>query len=428
MIRKGLRPAFRVGLDLPGSDEEYRRVFPFRRSWIALGVILVMDAVFLFPAITTFQQAYTHWSGYDSLFDLVAALFLSAWLLGWSLVPLVLTLVLVLMLFGREVMRIRPGVVELMLGVPGIGLVASFDVTKMRNLRFEQPVPKSGRSWRGPHLLFDYGANDYALGSNMSPEDAASMRTDIQMASGKLVRRGEASAEELAEQWEPPVLEKVSAVSEVEALAPVQPLSLASPSTLALIAANLVPLAGTVFLGWRLSDVMVLYWAESAIVGFYNVCKMAVIGKWAVLAAGPFFMGHFGGFMAIHFLFIYTLFVQGVGNSDGGGDLSEVSALFMSLWPALLALFVSHGLSFFTNFMGKKEYLHKTISKQMSEPYTRIIFMHLVLIFGGGLSLVLGEPAPVILGVIVLKIIFDVRAHLKEHGEKKDKGSKESPR
>ena len=51
----------------------------------------------------------------------------------------------------------------------------------------------------------------------------------------------------------------------------------------------------------------------------------------------------------------------------------------------------------------------------MSEPYSRIIFMHLVLIFGGGLSLVLGEPTPVILGVIALKIFFDIRAHLKQH-------------
>lgn len=423
-----------MGLDLPGSNEGFRRVFPFRRSWVALAVLLVMDAIFLFPAITTFKQATAQWSQYDSLFDVVAAVFLSAWLLGWALAPLVLTILLVLLLFGREVMRVKPGVVELMIGIPGVGLVAQFDVTHMRNLRFDQPVPKSGRSWRGPHLLFDYGANDYALGSNMSPEDAASMRTDIQMASGKRVRRGEASAEELADVWEPPVVEAVSAAAGAEtgaetgAVAPVRPVSLASPSTLALIVANLVPLAGTVFLGWRLSDVMVLYWAESAIIGFYNVCKMAVIGKWAALAAGPFFMGHFGGFMAVHFLFIYTLFVQGAGNTDGGGDLAEVSALFISLWPALLALFVSHGLSFFTNFMGNREYLHRTISKQMSEPYSRIIFMHMVLIFGGGLSLVLGEPAPVILGVIVLKIIFDVRAHMKEHGYKKESAAKENPR
>ena len=50
----------------------------------------------------------------------------------------------------------------------------------------------------------------------------------------------------------------------------------------------------------------------------------------------------------------------------------------------------------------------------MSEPYERIAFMHLVLIFGGGLTLVLGEPTPVLLVVIALKIWFDVKAHLKQ--------------
>ena len=41
--------------------------------------------------------------------------------------------------------------------------------------------------------------------------------------------------------------------------------------------------------------------------------------------------------------------------------------------------------------------------------------MHLVLIFGGGLTMVLGNPAPVLLLVIGLKIYFDVKAHLKQH-------------
>ncbi|MGD8679772.1 MAG: DUF6498-containing protein, partial [Lysobacterales bacterium] len=171
------------------------------------------------------------------------------------------------------------------------------------------------------------------------------------------------------------------------------------------------------FLGWRLSDVMVLYWAESAVVGFWNLVKIAVIGRWFALLAGPFFLGHFGAFMAVHFLFIYGIFVEGFGRggSSTGGDLGDVAALFVSLWPALLALFVSHGLSFFANFIGRGEYRGRVIKDQMGEPYSRIVFMHLVLIFGGGLSLVLGSPAPVILIVIALKIVFDLRGHLKQH-------------
>ena len=90
--------------------------------------------------------------------------------------------------------------------------------------------------------------------------------------------------------------------------------------------------------------------------------------------------------------------------------------LFSGLWPALLALFVSHGFSFFHNFIGRGEYRGRTVKDQMSEPYSRIIFMHLVIIFGGGLTLVLGEATPVLVLIIAVKILFDVRAHLREHG------------
>ena len=130
------------------------------------------------------------------------------------------------------------------------------------------------------------------------------------------------------------------------------PVTLASASSLALIIANVVPIAGMIFLGWELSDVMVLYWAESAVIGFFNVCKMAVIGRWMTLLAGPFFIGHFGAFMSVHFLFIYTIFVKGLqGDSVAGGSLAEVGQLFFGLWPALAILFASHALSFYRNFL-----------------------------------------------------------------------------
>jgi hypothetical protein len=88
--------------------------------------------------------------------------------------------------------------------------------------------------------------------------------------------------------------------------------------------------------------------------------------------------------------------------------------MFIALWPALLALFVSHAYSFFTNFIGRKEYRGRQLNQQMSEPYSRIVFMHLVLIFGGGLTLMLGEATPVLIIVIGLKVFFDIRAHIKQ--------------
>jgi len=269
-------------------------------------------------------------------------------------------------------------------------------------------------------MAFDYGGHTVAFGSNLDAADASEIERCIEQAAGAPIERGKADMPRPEKQR----VEVVAPPPKARAPAPATkspPLTWWSPSSLLLIAANLVPIAGTVFLGWRLGDVMVLYWAESAVIGFFNVLKIVLVSRWYALVAAPFFVGHFGGFMAIHFLFIYTLFVQGIhGKSNPEGDLGQVAALFAGLWPALLALFVSHGYSFFANFVGRREYLVRTAKDQMSEPYSRIVFMHLVLIFGGGLTMVLGDPTPVLLIVIALKIWFDLRAHLKQHSVGED--------
>ncbi len=387
---------------------------PFRRSWVAIGILAVMDAIFLYPAVTTFQQTIAEWSRFDSLFDLVGALFISAWLLGWMIGPIIMTTILIVLLFGREVLKASPGVVEVFIGVVIFGITVRYDVAKMRNFRFEQPIKSSGKSWRGPHLVFDYGVNAVAVGSAINGDEVEKIRDQLKLATGKAIRSGDALPAEIDTKWEEdesPSPEPLPLVEEVSN----QPLTLASPSTLMLIIANLAPIAGSVFFGWNLGDVMVLYWAESAIIGFFNICKIAVIGRWMTLLVGPFFVGHFGGFMAIHFLFLYTIFVKPGAGMDSGNDLADVTQLFVTLWPALAALFISHAFSFYKNFLGHHEYQGRTLNQQMTEPYSRIIFMHLVLIFGGGLSMALGNPAPILILVIGFKIYFDVKAHLKQH-------------
>jgi hypothetical protein len=417
MKRKGLKPRIRFGFDRPGQREGLRRVMPFRRSWVAIAVLAAFDLTFLILAALAFRQAAVEWSSFNGLFDLVAALFVSAWLLGWLTAPLVMTGILVLMLFGREVIKVRPGEVEIFFGLPLLGMKAIYATSRIRNLRFERPLPKSGKSWRGSHLVFDYGANPVAVGSDISGDEVIELKHRIEAVSGDKIRRGEALDEELEGKWvsEADLSTLTDNQQTVEdALAIRTPVTMTSPSIVMLIIANLVPIAGTIFLGWKLSDVMVIYWAESAVIGLFNICKIAVIGRWLALLAGPFFFGHFGGFMAVHFLFIYVIFIQGMESSVSVDDLSKVGLLFISLWPALAALLASHAWSFFSNFLGRNEHLGRTVQDQMMEPYSRIIFMHLVLIFGGGLTLALGGPTPVLLAVIVLKIWFDAKAHLKQ--------------
>ncbi len=229
----------------------------------------------------------TGWGQLDTLFDLVGALFLSAWLLGWIIAPLIMTSILALLLFGREVLKASPGRVEIFTGVSVFGVTTRYDAAKMRNLRLEHPNKKSGKSWRGPHLVFDYGANTIALGSAIDDEKASLLTTQLQTASGQKIRSGDALPSELKVEWqkEPP-----PAPPQFEPVVNSTPLTFASPSALVLIIANMIPLAGSAFLGWNLGDVMVLYWAESAIIGLFNLCKIIAISRWMALLVGPFLL------------------------------------------------------------------------------------------------------------------------------------------
>lgn len=79
------------------------------------------------------------------------------------------------------------------------------------------------------------------------------------------------------------------------------------------------------------------------------------------------------------------------------------------------ALFISHGVSFFTNYLRRREHLGTDLKTQMGEPYKRIIVMHLTIILGGFLTMLLRTPAAALLLLIALKTATDLYAHRKEH-------------
>ncbi|HET7197111.1 MAG TPA: DUF6498-containing protein, partial [Burkholderiales bacterium] len=167
--------------------------------------------------------------------------------------------------------------------------------------------------------------------------------------------------------------------------------------------------------GWRLDQVMVLFWAESAIVALYTLAKMAVVGRWLAIPAGVLFVGHFGAFMAIHFLFIYEIFVRGVHASGREPPLREALAgVFGPLWPALAALFLSHGISFAVDFVRRGEHREATLRALMAAPYSRVVLMQLTLIFGGALALALDDTRPALALLVLMKVAADLYSHRRE--------------
>jgi uncharacterized protein DUF6498 len=97
---------------------------------------------------------------------------------------------------------------------------------------------------------------------------------------------------------------------------------LRQPSTLILIAANLVPLIGVFLWGWDAFVLLVLYWLETAVIAFWTIVRIASMPRDALgdikfegsdkpaapLALAAFFTVHAGIFMSVHFLFLWELF------------------------------------------------------------------------------------------------------------------------
>jgi hypothetical protein len=103
-----------------------------------------------------------------------------------------------------------------------------------------------------------------------------------------------------------------------------------------------------------------------------------------------------------------------------GGVASCASGPFGEIaWGAVLigaaALFVSHGLSFLLNYLGKEEYRRTSPARQMTAPYGRVIVLHLTILFGGFVAAFLGAPIGALLVLVGLKTIFDLGLHRREH-------------
>ena len=189
-------------------------------------------------------------------------------------------------------------------------------------------------------------------------------------------------------------------------------------SSLALLAANLVPLYGVLALGWKVPPILVFYWVENLVVGFFNVLKMSraqgELGDSHMTLNGKpvthdsrkalmiFFALHYGGFTLGHGLFVMVMFSPGLRNI-----LGEVGL-------ALLVLSVSHGYSYQRNFIGRGEYLLVSFARLFWQPYARVIVMHLTIIGGGILAARLGSPLGALLVLVVLKTLIDLLAHRLE--------------
>jgi hypothetical protein len=234
----------------------------------------------------------------------------------------------------------------------------------------------------------------------------------------------------------------------------------------ALVAVNLIPLAGVLLLGWRLSDLMFLYWLENGIIGGFTVLKILTSrapvdtpgsARGEAVVAGPlgslphrlgavgtaiFFTVHYGLFWTVHGVFVRLFFGPEPGPFGGGwsgpgfpgGPFGGVPLAAEPFGPALgavgagfglalLSLVVSHGTSYVVNYLGRGEDRSLSPLALMQQPYGRVVVLHVTILGGGFVAMIFGQPLLSLVLLVALKTGVDVRAHLREHGRAAETGA-----
>lgn len=201
-------------------------------------------------------------------------------------------------------------------------------------------------------------------------------------------------------------------------------------SSTALVLSNLVPLAGALFLGWNVFSIIFIFWLENVVIGLFNVLRMATVSgqstfdhvrKFFVI---PFFVIHYGMFTLVHGIFVFALFCPEAMREDVAGQ--GTPGTFPFFWSvisqhlpsgafmALACLLVSHGISFFANFIRGGERHQTNLDQLMMSPYGRIVLLHITIIASGFLVIGLGMGQLGIAVLVLLKIAMDLHAHRKE--------------
>ena len=181
-----------------------------------------------------------------------------------------------------------------------------------------------------------------------------------------------------------------------------------------LVGANLLTLAVAFWQAWDVHSLMLLFWAQSVIIGVSNVFRILSLEAFSTSGftmndrpvpptpeskrkVAGFFAVHYGGFHAFYLLFLVL----------DGGD----AVVFDGWFAACVVLFaVNHYWSFRYNVEIDRRG-DPNIGTLMATPYLRVVPMHLTILLGG----LLGKSTFGLLLFVALKTGADVGMHLVEH-------------
>lgn len=195
-------------------------------------------------------------------------------------------------------------------------------------------------------------------------------------------------------------------------------------SIISLVLGNVVPLLGVLFWNWDPASIIFTYWLENIVIGFYNVLKMLKAARPTLPDTPPImvnmpwwkgpiytrskrafvwsFIAFYGFFIAFHGIAAFTFF-------------KPTTLYLTSIMIAVFSLFISHGISYAHNFIGKGEYQKVTPDSLMLDPLKRVFFMQAAVMVGAVAAEVLGAQIFTLVVLVFLKIFVDLLTHRYLH-------------
>ncbi len=195
---------------------------------------------------------------------------------------------------------------------------------------------------------------------------------------------------------------------------------------------NLMPLFWLYSGDWKVDSLIQLYWMENVIIGGYLILKILLIPSNGFsyfpknIFPALFFLIHFGGFCAIHGLFIYAFFdnpnvadkiTDNLHNELGPFIILEmlyrVIVHTWSTFPAgfhwtVYGLIISHGIGLFQSYISNDNFKITKANKLAKEPYRHVIIMHVAIIICAIPISFLDSPTPLLIALIIGKTWLDI--------------------
>jgi len=177
-----------------------------------------------------------------------------------------------------------------------------------------------------------------------------------------------------------------------------------------LIVANIVPIIDLVRTGEPVGTILIIYWMQLIIIGFWNVIKLIVVTRLAALAFVPMFVITY---MSI--IIFFGFIAGGLLDDQMQGTAWQKNFSPWNYWVPAAIFFAVHGISFAVNFIGRREYEHTNWEQQIAQPFLRAMPMWLAAVVGAVLGSFFKSAAFAVVFVLPVKIILDLLGHFTEH-------------